>query len=223
MVVFDMAGTTVNEDNVVYKTLRASLEAYGHTFTLEQVLALGAGKEKLRAIEDLLRAGGPQAVTADAGTIFQHFQVALRQAYEELDVEEMPGATQAFQRLRAHGCKVVLNTGYDRAIAEGLVAKMGWRIGVDIDDLVTASEVKQSRPCPDMVFLAMQRMGITEAGAVAKVGDSVVDIEEGKNAGCGLCVGITTGAQARELLASASPDRIVDSLGELVDLVLGVG
>ena len=44
MVVFDMAGTTVNENNVVYKTLQKAINEAGYNFTLEKVLAEGAGK-----------------------------------------------------------------------------------------------------------------------------------------------------------------------------------
>ncbi|MBC7424794.1 MAG: HAD family hydrolase, partial [Ferruginibacter sp.] len=54
MVVFDMAGTTVNEDNVVYKTLRKAINEAGFNFTLGQVLEQGAGKEKLQAIKSIL-------------------------------------------------------------------------------------------------------------------------------------------------------------------------
>ena len=45
LAVFDMAGTTVNEDNVVYKTVRAALAKHGVDVTLETVLECGAGKE----------------------------------------------------------------------------------------------------------------------------------------------------------------------------------
>jgi len=48
MVVFDMAGTTVNEDNMVYKTLRTAINEAGFDFTLDQVLEQGAGNEKLQ-------------------------------------------------------------------------------------------------------------------------------------------------------------------------------
>ena len=57
MVVFDMAGTTVDEDNVVYKTLQKVINDAGYNFTLQQVLAVGAGKEKLQAIKDILKLG----------------------------------------------------------------------------------------------------------------------------------------------------------------------
>jgi phosphoglycolate phosphatase-like HAD superfamily hydrolase len=70
-----------------------------------------------------------------------------------------------------------------------------------------------------MIFMAMELMGISDASTVAKVGDSVIDIEEGKNAFCGLTVGVTTGAHTRQQLASAHPDVIIDKLMELLPLV----
>ncbi|HRI28294.1 MAG TPA: HAD family hydrolase, partial [Chitinophagales bacterium] len=54
LVVFDMAGTTINEHNVVYKTLHIVINQNGYTFTLNQVLEQGAGKEKKQAIADTL-------------------------------------------------------------------------------------------------------------------------------------------------------------------------
>ncbi len=36
LVVFDMAGTTVNEDNVVYKTLQRAINEFGFNFSLAQ-------------------------------------------------------------------------------------------------------------------------------------------------------------------------------------------
>jgi len=56
MIVFDMAGTTVNENNVVYKTLRNAINTVGgYELTLTEVLAHGAGKEKLQAIKTVLK------------------------------------------------------------------------------------------------------------------------------------------------------------------------
>jgi phosphoglycolate phosphatase-like HAD superfamily hydrolase len=46
-----------------------------------------------------------------------------------------------------------------------------------------------------------------------------VDIEEGRNAGCGMFVGITTGAQDAVTLQTAHPTDIVTSLEEFVRLL----
>ncbi len=70
-----------------------------------------------------------------------------------------------------------------------------------------------------MILLAMQEQGITDAQQVLKVGDSIIDIEEGRNAGCRYSIGITTGAHTYEQLASARPDFIINDLIEVLLIV----
>ncbi|QEG41130.1 phosphonatase-like hydrolase [Roseimaritima ulvae] len=217
LVVFDMAGTTVDEDNVVYKTVRAAINAAGYAFTQDQVQAAGAGKEKSQAIRDVLALDGNPHSDEEVAAIFSDFKQRLAQAYTDLDVREQPGATDVFAALRDRGIKVVLNTGYDRATAEGLIKKIGWTVGEQVDALVTASDVSNGRPAPDMIQKAMQLTGVASPQAVAKVGDSGIDIEEGQNADCGMTFGITTGAQNEALLQQSKPTAILHSLSELLD------
>jgi phosphonatase-like hydrolase len=101
-----------------------------------------------------------------------------------------------------------------------LVAKIGWTLGKEIDGLVTASDVQNGRPAPDMIWLAMQQTGVESRQSVVKIGDSAIDIEEGRNAECGMTFGVTTGAQTELQLRSAEPTHIVDSLSEMCDLVI---
>ena len=108
------------------------------------------------------------------------------------------------------------NTGYDRPTAELLLSKMGWSAGVEYDVLVTATDVNRGRPHPDMILLAMEQTGINDPALVAKVGDSAIDILEGKNAGCGFTAGVTTGAQTAKQLWRAEPDAVVDELEALL-------
>lgn len=217
LVVFDMAGTTVDEDNVVYKTVRAAINAAGYEFTQDQVQAAGAGKEKSQAIRDVLALDGNPHREEEIESIFQDFKKRLGIAYQDLQVKEQPGASDVFAELRKRGVKVVLNTGYDRATAEGLIEKIGWSVGGEIDGLVTASDVVVGRPGPEMIELAMEQTGVTEAASVIKVGDSQIDIEEGKNARCGLTFGITTGAQSEAQLRESEPTAVIDRLEILLD------
>ena len=143
----------------------------------------------------------------------------MSQAYQELNVREQPGASELFARLHHRGIKVVLNTGYDRATAEKLIGKIGWKVGEQIDGLVTASDVKNGRPGPEMIQAAMKLTNTVEPSRVAKIGDSQIDIEEGKNANCGMTFGITTGAQSDKQLAERNPTAILTSLNELLDFV----
>lgn len=214
-----MAGTTVNENNVVYKTVHRAITEAGYTVSFEQVLANGAGKEKLQAITDILKIDLGIDDAQLAKDIHKKFVVMLVDAYENLDVKPEAGAEEVFAALKAAGIHVALNTGYDAKTARSLLVKLGWVEGQQIDLLVTASDVPNNRPKPDMILYAMHHFGITNGAEVAKVGDSAIDIEEGQNAGCGLSIGVTTGAHTREQLAAANPNYIINGLGELLEIV----
>lgn len=219
MVVFDMAGTTVDEDNVVYKTLQKVINNAGYHFTLDEVLQHGAGKEKHKAITDILAQNGGSANEAFTQQLYAAFVPALAAAYDSFQLKPQPGAEDVFKSLREKNILVVLNTGYNGATANSILQKLGWQAGNQVDALITASDVEANRPSPDMILLAMKKFGIIDPAEVAKVGDSAIDIEEGKNAGCILNVGITTGAHTVEQLKSANPKYIIHHLTELLRLV----
>lgn len=216
LVVFDMAGTTIDEDNVVYKTVQKTINDEGFTVTLEDVLKYGAGKEKHQAITDVLRECTPLIkIGPVANIIFSKFKVALEMAYNTLEIKTFEGTEQLFKDLRKNQIKVVLNTGYDSKMANLLLEKLGWIVGVTIDGLVTDDDVENGRPEADMILLAMEKTGVTDSKKVMKVGDSAIDIEEGKNAHCGMTVGVLTGAQNRVQIQEANPTYILENLNEL--------
>lgn len=213
LAVFDMAGTTINEDNLVYRTLQKAIGLHGYEVSLEQVLLHGAGKEKHQAIKDVLQALGMEK--RDSEKIFKTFKVLLSSVYQDHEVCAFEGVEDVLITLKAHRIKVVLNTGYDRPTAQLLLDKLGWKQGDHFDFCVTAKEVKNARPAPDMIQMAMELTGVRDPSYVLKAGDSIIDIEEGRNAQCGLVIGVTTGAHTIEQLRSAKPDYILDSLKEL--------
>ncbi len=219
LIVFDMAGTVVNENNVVYKTLQKAINEGGIDVTLDQVLAEGAGKEKSKAIQDIVNRYAPGHNPEAIEKIYQHFLILLEKAYEHLLVTPIEGAEELFKELKTKGIYSVLNTGYNHKIAYQLLSKLGWAKGVTFDDIVTASDVVGTRPKPDMIFHAMKLCGISDPKEVLKIGDSIIDIEEGKNAGCSLNIGITTGAHSREQLQTAQPDYVIDRLSEILPLI----
>ncbi len=219
MVVFDMAGTTVDEDNVVYKTLQRVINNAGYNFTLNEVLENGAGKEKLQAIKDIVQLSGKTPDENFAAGLYQVFDKTLEEAYSAMNVKPQPGAEELFTQLHHQNILVVLNTGYNETTAKYLLKKLGWTEGFQIDAMITATDVKNNRPLPDMIHLAMQKFSLGNAVEVVKIGDSIIDIEEGKNAGCGFTVGITTGAHTAAQLNTAKPDYVIHHLLELLPLL----
>ncbi len=219
MVVFDMAGTTVNENNVVYKTLQKAINEKGYDLTLEQVLKEGAGKEKLQAIKSILAEDLQINDNELASEIYKSFIAQLGKAYETMEIFPQNNAVELFHELKKRNILVILNTGYNMETAEMLIKKLGWKKGIDYDGLVTATDVQNNRPQPDMILLAMKQFRVNEGNEVVKVGDSIIDIEEGEQAGCKMSIGITTGAHTREQLQTANPHTIIDNLLELLPLL----
>ena len=212
--VFDMAGTTIDEQNVVYITVCEAINHFGVQVDLERVLKFGAGKEKHQAIIDVLKSLHIDNVEL-AKEIFLHFKLKLDENYKHLQVKPVEGVDDKLQELRALNKKVVLNTGYNRKIATLLLDKLKWCKGEHYDMLITADDIERGRPHPDMIEMAMAQFGITNPSTVLKAGDSAIDIEEGKNANCGLTVGVLSGAQTRVQLEEAHPDYILESLKDL--------
>ncbi len=219
MIVFDMAGTTVDEDNVVYKTLQDAIVHYSYPVSLDQVLEFGAGKEKLQAIIDILENTGFKVTPENIDLIFSYFNDKLAKNYDSLDVKPLPDVERTFKDLKERNIKIVLNTGYNRKTAESLIVKLGWEESNQFDLLVTASDVNNNRPQPDMILLAMSKLNILDPKKIIKVGDSTVDIQEGQNAECLLSIGITSGAHTRKQLREADPDFIIDNVSELIGII----
>ncbi|WP_425235038.1 phosphonatase-like hydrolase [Ulvibacterium sp.] len=219
LAVFDMAGTVVNEDNVVYKTLQKAINKKGYLLTLDFVLEHGAGKEKHQAIKDILRMEEGYDQDEIAKEIFKNFKKMLGNAYQDLSVTTYEGVEDLIDTLKKLNIKVALNTGYDKNTAQLLLDKMNWAMGIHYDILITADDVKRGRPDPDMIFEAMDILQINDPSKVLKAGDSIIDIQEGKNARCGMTIGVTTGAHTREQLNSAKPTYVLDSLVELEEIL----
>ena len=220
MVVLDMAGTTVDEDNLVYKTVREIINQEGFEVTLDDVLKHGAGKEKHKAITDVLTAcTNEKDVSTVADRAFAKFKVALEKAYDESDIKAFEGMEAFFEQLRTRGVKIILNTGYDMKTANKLMDKLNWQVGKQVDALITSDDVVNGRPHPDMIKMAMAKFGINDPSQVLKAGDSEIDIIEGKNTGCGVTVGVLSGAQNREQLEVANPDYILQNVTELENIL----
>lgn len=214
MAVFDMAGTTIDEQNVVYKTLFEAIKNAGFNTNLETILVIGAGKEKFQAIKDILHhLNSNDSILAVE--IFNEFNVLLDKAYLTLNVNAIAGVESVLIALRNKEIKVVLNTGYSRKVANTLLEKINWKEEIQFDALIAADDVQNGRPSPDMIEKAMKMFNIKDASTVLKAGDSIIDIEEGKNAHCGITIGVLSGAQTKAQLETANPDFIIDSLSDL--------
>ena len=117
------------------------------------------------------------------------------------------------------GIKIALNTGFSKDIADVIVSRLQWKERGLIDDYIASDEVEEGRPQPFMIQTLMKRAGIDDSKEVIKIGDTEVDVNEGRNAGCSLVVAVTTGAFTKQQLEEYHPDHIIDDLSQLPALI----
>jgi phosphonatase-like hydrolase len=216
LVVFDLAGTTVDDGDAVNRCLRAALARAGHVVAADSVNAV-MGLPKPEAIRRLVGPGRP------VEAIFADFESAMTRFYaEDPTVVEVPGTRRTFAALRGAGIKVAVNTGFSRAVAATVLDRMGWSREGLIDAAIASDEVPRGRPHPDMIRRLMSLLGVGDPSRVAKVGDTPADLEEGANAGCGRVIGVTYGTHARAQLAGYPHSDLIESIAELPQR-LGIG
>ena len=219
LAVFDIAGTTVADDNAVAIAFKNAFDSYGYSIKEEDVKPL-MGYKKPVAIQIMLEKLGAEFDKELVDDIHNEFEVAMLDHYEySPDVKPMPGAENVLQQLKEKGIRIALNTGFSKSIADTIVSRLQWMEKGLVDDYIASDEVEEGRPQPYMIQALMKRAGIDDAGEVIKIGDTEVDINEGRNAGCSLVVAVTTGAFTKEQLAPYKPDHIIDDLSQLQSLI----
>ncbi|MEP6782379.1 MAG: phosphonatase-like hydrolase [Acidobacteriota bacterium] len=209
LVIFDMAGTTIEDRGQVPAAFTSALNAHGIFLGAEEIVRV-RGASKRQAIRSLL----PPDRADQADRIYADFRDALSHSYREDGVHAMPGSTELFTDLRARGIKVALTTGFDRDIATLLLTTVGWTNNI-FDALVCGEDVLNGRPAPDLILLAMKLTGVSDLDTVANVGDTVLDLESGARAGVKWNIGVLSGAHAREALAQAPHTQLLSSIDDL--------
>ena len=222
LAVFDLAGTTVKDNQDVQRVLQQTLTKYNIHITLEEGAAV-MGIPKPVAIRQLLEkhGNGQTPISSDyineIHAVFVHDMVTFYKT--DPSIEEKEGVSETFAALKKSGIKVAVDTGFDRLITDVLLDRLGWLKNNLIDYSVTSDEVPRGRPFPDLVHKAMEHLRVNDPARVAKIGDTPVDLQEGNAAGCGLVIGITTGAFSREMLQTEEHTHLIDAIPEVLSIV----
>lgn len=220
LVVFDIAGTTLKDDeDVVAKSFTDALNKHGVNFEngdLNRVM----GYRKIDAIKMILEELDLKFSEQQVEKIHADFIELINQHYRTAEIEEISGASSVFRALKTEGVKIAINTGFSRSTTDIIITKLGWIKNNLIDTSITSDEVEHGRPAADMIRTVMKRLNIEQPGAVAKVGDTPSDLLEGKNADCGLTIGVLYGTHTREELVEFPHDYLIEDIEELKSIIL---
>ncbi|MHC5268748.1 phosphonoacetaldehyde hydrolase [Enterococcus sp. LJL98] len=191
-IIFDWAGTTVDFGCMtpVYAFQHAFLEK-GITLTMDEIrrpmgmskrdhtatlLALPSAQTQWQAAHGTL----PKATDVDA--IYARFEALI---FEDLAQNSnlKPETLTVVQALKAANYNIGSTTGYTKEMMD-VVTKVAAQAGYTPDFIATAEMTANlGRPYPYMIYQNMQHFQAKSVKEVVKVGDTIADIEEGKNAG----------------------------------------
>jgi len=213
MLICDMAGTTVQEKGIVYNSLFNTIKLIKPNLIKSEISKFsGYNKnEVIKYYVDKQKMDSPIIVLNNLKSEFNYY---LKKEYSNNNSVNLihPNLPLFFNLLREHDIKICLNTGYNKDIQNLLIDKLNL---LDcIDDYISSEEVDRGRPYPYMIERLMFRNNIEYPQEVIKIGDSIADINEGKNAGC-KTVGVLSGAGSKEELKKHNPDFIINNIMDL--------
>jgi phosphonatase-like hydrolase len=222
LIVLDMAGTTVHDEDYVNIALQQAMFEDGITCSKVEINNV-MGMPKPVSIKILL-----EQKLSDKTLVSYNYIDKIHQSFvnkmivfyqNSPNVKEISGVTEAFRKLKKQKIKIAIDTGFDRKIADVILKRVDWESRGLIDLTITSDEVENGRPFPDMVYKAMLLLGIKDSKQVAKVGDTPADLNEGHNAGCGLNIGVLSGASKQVDLEKYPHTHIIKSVKYLPELL----
>ena len=220
LVVLDLAGTTIDDAGQVSEAFTSVLNGHGIAITKESLQAVrGASKrEAIRGFVASRLVGQSAEIFNLTEQIFAAFCTRLATRYKEKGVRAIAGVTETLQWLQDRKIKVALNTGFDRAMTTLLLEALGWEKAL-VNAVICGDDVPRGRPAPYLIFRAMEATGVISVHEVANVGDTVLDLEAGWNAGVRGNIGVLTGAHTKAQLERAPHTHIIPSVAALPALL----
>ncbi len=92
------------------------------------------------------------------------------------------GVTDLLEELRVHKIKIGSSSGYNRKTLNEIIP-IASSHGLTVDFSIASDEVPAGRPAPWMIFRNMEALQVYPPSSVIRIGDTVQDVWEARNAG----------------------------------------
>jgi phosphoglycolate phosphatase len=144
------------------------------------------------------------------------YAATYRRIFNEFNTEGAvqlyPHVMETLKELKRRGIILTIASSRSNASLTEYINNLG--LASTITYILGANDVKEGKPNPEAVLKTLAAHGIPADEAIV-VGDTVFDIDMGRNAGVKTC-GVTYGNGSRESLSNA--DWLIDDFGKLLEL-----
>jgi HAD superfamily hydrolase (TIGR01509 family) len=175
---FDLDGTLVDSNGHHVESWVRAFARFGYRVEADRIgPEIGKGGDQL--VPDVL---GPTAEKRDG----ERLRAAVGEEYTRLTKERplrlFDGAVELLQELRRRGVRTALATSSAEEHLEATFASAGLDLREHVDVVVHKGDVERSKPAPDVVAVAVRKLGCS-AAECAIVGDTPHDIVAARRAG----------------------------------------
>lgn len=201
-VIFDWAGTCV--DYGCFAPVQAFKEAFSSIGieVLNDEVREPMGMLKIDHIKTMLEMPRIQKcfqdlynrtyTKEDVQAIYKVFETKLMESIAQY-TDVKPYVLETVEKLREKGLKIGSTTGYTNAMMQEVVTNAKAQ-GYEPDCWFSPDSTNGvGRPFPYMIFRNMEALHVHDVASIMKVGDTISDIKEGKNAGV-ISVGVLEGS-----------------------------
>jgi HAD superfamily hydrolase (TIGR01509 family) len=175
-VIFDIDGTLLASNDAHAHSWVDAFSDFGYSVPYFQVRWLiGMGGDRL------LKTLFPGMSTSEGiGRVISHRRGNVFLERYAPSLQPTPGARELVQRVQNAGLKTVIATSAKQRELQVLLEHAG--VSDLLTEATTASEVENSKPAPDVVQSALDKIG-TPAEAAIMIGDTPYDVEAARRAG----------------------------------------
>jgi HAD superfamily hydrolase (TIGR01549 family) len=208
-IIFDIDGTLVDTNPTHVEAWRRAFTSLGYDVTTDRIeVEIGKGGDLL-----------VPAVLGDE-TEERHGE-ALRKAQKAEFLKlagsrrfrVFPYARELINKLRDRDIRTALATSSDEKHLQATSESAGIDLTHLADFLVTSDEAESSKPAPDLVIAACEKLSL-EPGECAMVGDTIYDAQACQGAGV-VFLGVESGGTSAEILMEAGAAGVWRDTGYL--------
>ena len=208
LIILDFDGTLGDTADLIIRTMQATIKELGLPSRTDKECADMIG---LRLIEI------PNVLFPEAGEISELYASTYRRLFHKFNTDGAvvlyPNVMETLIELKKRGKTLTIASSRSHASLAEYIESLG--LSDVISYILGANDVKEGKPNPEAIFKTLERFNFNADEAIM-IGDTVFDINMGKNAGVRTC-GVTYGNGSRESLADA--DWIIDDFGRLLELI----
>ena len=201
-IIFDIDGTLIDDNDAHVRAWIEAFRSHGYAIPAERIREhIGEGGDHL--VPALI---GKEAAGRDGKAIRAAHDEAFAAVAAKEHFRVYPKAKELLDRLRGAGLRVALATSSQDHQLQTTERSAGVDVKAWADEVVTSSEAGASKPSPDVVLAALEKLGLPP-GECVFVGDTPYDGEAAGRAGVPfvglLCGGTTDEAALRRAGARA--------------------